>query len=109
MSDLQLMVLLVPGRLHDDLVDVLMTLDGLSGFSAVEAAGFSREHSHFDVAEQVAGARRFSRFEILHSPEQHERIIGAIEPLVGREHVRYWLVELLHVGRLPDVPGETPQ
>lgn len=101
MSDLQLMVILVPWRLHGDVVDALMGFHDISGFSSVEIAGFSREHSHFDVAEQVDGARRFSRFEILHAPAQREAILAAIEPLVGREHVRYWVVELVETGRLP--------
>lgn len=100
MDDLQLMVVLVPWRLHEDVVDVLMGLDDISGFTSAEAAGFSREHSHFDVAEQVDGARRFSRFEILHEPAQRAGILAAIEPLVGRERVRYWVVELVEAGRL---------
>lgn len=103
MSDLQLMVVLVPRRLHEDVVDALMGFEGVSGFSAVEVAGFSREHSHFDVAEQVDGARRFSRFEILHAPTQREAILAAIEPLVGRERVRYWVVPLLEAGRLGSI------
>ncbi|MFN2328324.1 MAG: DUF3240 family protein [Chromatocurvus sp.] len=100
MSDLDLMVVLVPRRLYEDVVDALMAFEGISGFSAVEAAGFSREHSHFSAAEQVDGARRFIRFEVLHAPEQREAILAEIESLVGREHVRYWVVELVGAGRL---------
>lgn len=100
MSDLKLLVVLVPRRLHEDVVDALMGFEGVSGFSAVDAAGFSREHSHFDAAEQVDGARRFSRFEILHAPDQRQAILSEIEPLVGREHVRYWVVDLVAAGRL---------
>ena len=99
MDDLQLMVVLVPWRLHEDLVDALMGYQGVSGFSSMPTAGFSREHSQFDVAEQVDGARRFSRFEILHEPAQRAGILAAIEPLVGRESVRYWVVELVEAGR----------
>lgn len=100
MSDLDLMVMLVPQRLHEDAVDALMAFEGVSGFSAVEASGFSREHSHFNAAEQVDGARRFTRFEILHAPEQRQAILAAIEPLLGREHVRYWVVGRVEAGRL---------
>ncbi|MEQ8516999.1 MAG: DUF3240 family protein [Chromatocurvus sp.] len=100
MSELQLMVLLAPWPLHEDVVDALMGFDDISGFSSVEAAGFSREHSDFDIAEQVAGARRFSRFEILHAPSQREEILAAIEPLVGREHFRYWVVQPIEAGRI---------
>lgn len=100
MSDLDLMVVLVPRRLHEDVVDALMAFEGVSGFSAVEAAGFSREHSHFNAAEQVDGARRFTRFEILHAPEQRQSLLAAIEPLIGREHVRYWVVGRVEAGRL---------
>ncbi len=100
MDDLQLMVVLVPWRLHGDVVDALMGLDDISGFTSAETAGFSRDHSDFDVAEQVDGARRFSRFEILHERAQRAGILAAIEPLVGRERVRYWVVELVEAGRL---------
>lgn len=103
MNDLQLMVVVVPWRLHDDVVDALMGFEDVSGFSAMDAAGFSREHSHFDVAEQVDGARRFSRFEILHAPSRREAILAAIEPLVGRERVRYWVVPLTEAGRLGSI------
>ncbi len=100
MSDLDLMVVLVPQRLHEDVVDVLMAFEGISGFSAVAAVGFSREHSHFNAAEQVDGARRFTRFEILHAPEQRQGILAGVEELVGREHVRYWVAEGVEAGRL---------
>lgn len=100
MSDLNLLVIMVPQRLHEEVVDTLMGFEDVSGFSVVEAAGFSREHSHFNAAERVDGARRFSRFEILHSPEQRQVILAEIERLVGREHVRYWVVERVEAGSL---------
>jgi hypothetical protein len=100
MDELQLMVVLVPWRLREDIVDVLMPLEEITGFNALEAEGFSREHSHFNLAEQVAGSRRFCRFEILHAPRDRQRILDTLAPQVGFEHVRYWVVDLVAAGRL---------
>ncbi|MFT4768292.1 MAG: hypothetical protein ACI8RN_001426 [Glaciecola sp.] len=48
MSNDALLVLMAPASRRDDIVDVLMTLESISGFSLTEAADFSRAHSQFN-------------------------------------------------------------
>ena len=53
MSTEQLLVLIAQNDIKDDIVDTLIELEFLSGFSLGNICGFSREHSHFNIKEQV--------------------------------------------------------
>ena len=44
MPDQQLLVLMVPGDIRDDVIDALIETDGISGFNMQTIAGYSREH-----------------------------------------------------------------
>ena len=57
MSTEQLLVLIAQNDIKDDIVDTLIELEFLSGFSLGNICGFSREHSHFNIKEQVEGYR----------------------------------------------------
>lgn len=96
----ELLVLLVPVDLHDEMVDTLMALDSISGFTVQAAGGFSREHSRFSLAEQVEGSRRLSRFEVLHESSARPALLSALAPVAGRERLRYWVVPVIEQGHL---------
>ncbi len=67
-----LLIVLAPAGRRDDLVDALMGNDHVSGFTLSPALGYSREHSHFSLGEQVAGYRDYSRFEVLFEADEQE-------------------------------------
>lgn len=96
----ELLVLLVPSEMHDDMVDALMAHAVVSGFTVAAVSGFSREHSRFSLAEQVAGSRRISRFEVLHSPADRADLMAALALVGGRERLHYWVQPILEHGRL---------
>ena len=101
MNEPRLLVLMVPRERRDDFVDTLMEWEELSGFTLLPALGYSREHSHLSVPEQVVGYRDFDRFEVvldaLHLPPLFERLSEAC----GRERLRYWVYPLSAEGHLP--------
>lgn len=98
MSNDSLLVLMAPARRRDDIVDVLMLLESISGFSVTDAAGFSRAHSQFNQREQVQGFGDYERFEVLCDASSQKALIQALGEMVGRDHFRYWVLPVLEQG-----------
>jgi hypothetical protein len=95
-----LLVVLAPADRRDDLVDALMDSEHISGFTLTPALGFSREHSHFSLGEQVAGYRDYSRFEVLLGASQQEQVLETLRRASGNERLRYWLTPVPETGHL---------
>jgi len=100
MPDTRLLVLLAPAERRDDLVDALMEKADISGFTLTPALGYSREHAHFSVSEQVAGYREYSRFEVLFEAGQQEQLLEALSLAAGNEQLRYWITDAPETGHL---------
>jgi hypothetical protein len=100
MKQAQLLVLVVADDLRDEVIDALMALSEISGFNLSPIAGYSREHSRFNLREQVAGYRGMSRFEVLHEREQQEVLLSALEEACAESHARYWILPLAASGQL---------
>jgi nitrogen regulatory protein PII len=83
MTELHVLVVMVPASLRDEVVDALIGLEVVTGFTLFEVAGYGREHSHFNLQERVAGYRVMFRFEVLHG-----------------EALRYWVTPVLEEGYL---------
>jgi len=96
----QILVLITPLEIKDDLVDVLMNLDLISGFSLALIDGYSQEHSHYNINEQVEGHRKFYRFEILHSQKDEDNILNSLRAAGSNQHVRYWVLPVKSNGKL---------
>jgi hypothetical protein len=96
----QLLVLVVADDLRDDVIDALMALPAISGFNLSPIAGYSREHSQFNLREQVEGHRKMSRFEILHDQEQEQELLSILGAVCAESHGRYWIMPLAASGRL---------
>lgn len=60
-----LLTFIVAHEARERVIDLLMGDDRITGFTASDCEGFSREHSNYDLTEQISGARRVTRFEIL--------------------------------------------
>jgi len=104
----QLLVLIVPAQMKDDMVDALIANPDISGFTLSSAAGYSREHSHFNLREQVEGYRSFCRLEVLHRPGQRAELFTALAGVCGGEALRYWVSPVVEQGHLGgERPGES--
>ena len=93
MTGLQILVLVIADSRRDDVVDALMSLDLISGFTMTPAMGFSAQHSQFSVREQVEGYRTFARFEILLDATTLEPVLETLADAAGSESSRYWVAE----------------
>lgn len=102
MSDHQLLIVVVPVDIKDDVVDTLIGLEDISGFNLETIAGYSREHSQFNIREQVEGYRQLFRFEIMHKSDQQERLISSLRPVCAGPHLRYWIVPIVEQGHFSD-------
>lgn len=84
-----------------DLVDSLIQLDVISGFSLYDIDGYSRNHGRFDIGEQIRGARRMLVAEIICTSDDVSTIHHALSQLHFKEPIRYAVQTLDEVGHWP--------
>lgn len=95
-----LLIAMVPQSLKDDVVDSLIQLRFSSGFSLYKIQGFSREHSQFNLSEQVVGYQDLFRFEVAHDAEQSEALLSHLRTSCPHSAIRYWISPILQSGLL---------
>ena len=106
MTDGQLLIIMVPGDLRDDVVDTLIAYEGISGFNMTTMAGYSKEHSQYDVREQVEGYRQYYKFEVLHRQMQKAELLATLSPVCASSNIRYWIEPVLEQGHFGEsLPG----
>ncbi len=105
MNDSQVFVLVAPDSRREDIIDALMSLSAISGFTLSQAMGFSAEHSHFNLREQVEGCRAFTRFEVVFEPQSLKPLLDTLSTAVGSEQLRYWIVDAPQCGHVPIAQG----
>ncbi len=98
MDDCQLLIMMVPEDLRDDVVDALMGGAEISGFNMTTMAGYSKEHSQYDLREQVEGYRQYFKFEVMHPRSQQADLLDLLRPVCTPAHLRYWIVPVLAQG-----------
>jgi hypothetical protein len=96
----QLLTAVFSESIKDDVVDALIALENISGFSMTATDGYSRRHSQYDLREQVAGYRRLCRAEVVHPEAQEHALLATLESLCGASHIRYWITSLASAGQL---------
>ena len=100
MDEQQLLVMMIPTSLKDDVVDCLMACEAISGFNMMAMAGYSKEHSQYELREQVEGYRQFFKFEVMHLRAQHSELMSTLRPACATANIRYWIVPVLEQGHL---------
>lgn len=98
MPKIVLFTLNVPTNLKDDVVDRLISLPNISGFNLKKMSGYSKEHSLYDIAEQVEGYRAFFQFEVLMPSDEVNELKNSLSPICQPEKLRYWLTPVLESG-----------
>lgn len=84
----QLLVLNIPPELEDQLVDYLLTIPGLSGFTSYPCRGHG-ENRCMSVAEQVTGRRKRIQFEMILSVELIASVLKNLRHQVGTD-IYFW-------------------
>ncbi|TGD74843.1 DUF3240 domain-containing protein [Mangrovimicrobium sediminis] len=97
---MQVLVAIVSEGIRDDLIDALIELPEISGFNLQAIDGYSREHSQYDLREQVAGYRRLCRVEVMHAEEHQAALLARLNTVSAASPIRYWITPLLGCGHL---------
>ncbi len=94
----QLLILNIPPELEDQLVDYLLSLDDLNGFTSYPARGHG-EHRQMSVAEKVTGRRRRIQFELILDHALADRLLAGLRDNVGTD-IYYWLQPVAASGHI---------
>ncbi|MFT5321749.1 MAG: hypothetical protein ACI934_001907 [Pseudohongiellaceae bacterium] len=70
--------------LEEDLVDYLLSLDGVSGFTSYPVSGHG-DHDDLSVSEQVSGRRKRLQVEIILDDSQVQPLLGGLAENVGKD------------------------
>ncbi len=96
--NLTMLVLNIQPELEDDLVDYLLSCDGLGVFSSYRVDGHGGR-GVMNLAEQVAGRRRRLRVEVIIADTQVDTVLAGLGAAVGRGIV-YWRQPVTGFGRI---------
>ncbi len=88
----------VPTGLKDEVVDKLIGLPNITGFNLKTMHGYSKEHSMFDISEQVEGYRAYFQFEILIASVGLEKLKESLKPVCQSAKLKYWLTPVIDSG-----------
>ena len=94
----QLFILISPKELKDELVDLFISMEQLSGFNLKKINGYSQEHSSFNITEQVEGYREFFQFEILVDSNDKGILLAQLKPVCQAAKLRYWFLPISESG-----------
>ncbi|MBY6062726.1 DUF3240 family protein [Pseudidiomarina sediminum] len=83
-----------------DVVDCLLQVDSISGFSIYAIEGYSRSHERYDLVEQISGARRMLTAEIICTDAAVPALQNALAQLHFSDPLRYTLVAIEANGHL---------
>jgi nitrogen regulatory protein PII len=97
------LVLIVAPELEEDLVDVLLGLPAIDGFTASVVAGNGKQQN-MSLAEQVTGRRKRLRFELVVAEVMLSEVLDELRQRVEGDTV-YWVEPLLDFGKLRSTPS----
>ena len=98
MTEELLFTLNAPTNLKDDIIDRLISLPNLTGFNLKKMSGYSKEHSLFDISEQVEGYRAFYQFEVLIVSNEVDMLKECLKPICEAAKLRYWVTPVIESG-----------
>jgi hypothetical protein len=92
-----LLTLNIASELEDDLVDYLLELECISGFTSWPVRGHGR-YGALTLAEQVSGRRKSIRVEILLDDSAVDGVLAGLSENVGRD-IHWWQHSVSRSGR----------
>lgn len=85
---IKMLVLNIPPELEEDLIDYLLSLASISGFTSYEARGHGSDVT-LSISEQVSGRRKRLQFEVLIEDEEIQSLLDGLSGEVGKD-IAYW-------------------
>ncbi|GAA6206410.1 MULTISPECIES: DUF3240 family protein [Thalassotalea] len=98
MVDQVIFTLNVPTELKDDVVDVLIALPSITGFNLKNIHGYSKEHSLYDISEQVEGYKSYFQIEVLISKVNIDKLKSNVSSVCPSAKLKYWITPVLDSG-----------
>ena len=98
MIEQQLLTIIIPVSMKSTLVDELIAYKNISGFTMTKVAGFSRQHSQYNIQEQVVGYKGFYRIEVVLNTTEIRPLLQHLCQFKDRYPLRYWLLPLNDAG-----------
>ena len=80
------------------MVDTLIELPNITGFNLKTIHGYSKEHSLFDISEQVEGYKSYFQFEVLITSINVKKLKESLKPVCQSAKLKYWLTPVLGSG-----------
>jgi len=100
MSDSILIILVIDQEYKDAMVDSLINFKHASGFTLFDVSGFSQQHHHYDIEEQVQGYRKMVRVEVTVEKQFKPELFEIIAAIPKRTTFRYWEQPVLGAGHI---------
>ena len=104
----ELLVLIVPPTLEENMIDWLLAHDRVNGFSSTTVFGHSSNVNHASVAEQVAGRKRQLQFQIHLSGEDTLPVMRDLREEFCNSGLHYWRIPLASAGQLQQCEDDDP-
>jgi len=95
------LVLVIAPSLEEELVDQLLELPGVGGFTSFVVQGNGKQHN-MSLAEQVAGRRRRLRFELVLDAGSIDGVLQRLRGCLGADTV-YWVEQIASFGKLGEL------
>lgn len=89
----------IPPDLEEDVVDLLLTTDGIPGFQSYPIRGHGRVGA-MTIAEQVEGRRNRVQFEVVLDDERLESVLQNLKEALPVRDIIYWVLPISASGRL---------
>ncbi|GGO63483.1 DUF3240 family protein [Bowmanella pacifica] len=99
-EDNVLLSILLPLKAKEEVVDRLMSLDWLSGFTIRSIEGHSREHANLSIREQVQGYKQLVQFDIMLQESGLSSVFEQLTGVLQPGSMRYWVVPVRATGRI---------
>lgn len=99
-EDNVLLSILLPLKAKEEVVDRLMSLDWLSGFTIRSIEGHSREHVNLSIREQVQGYKQLVQFDIMLQESGLSSVLEQLTGILQPGSMRYWVVPVRGAGHI---------
>ena len=98
----QMLIVNCSPELEDALVDALLEIEAVTGFTVFKAQGHGPGGA-LSIAEQVAGRRNRIEVRIALAEEQVQNCLRGLASVLPNPDIMYWVVPVLASGRLSEI------
>ena len=95
---IKMLTLNIPPELEEDLIDYLLSLGSITGFTSYETRGHGSDLT-LSIAEQVSGRRKRLQFELLIEGEEIQNLLDGLTSEVGKD-IAYWEQVINNIGHI---------